>query len=107
MASAAIDIVANVHLPLPLGKQGVLLFLSCALLVISLGLPSWEMVFQSANLQKNHLFDVMFSIIKCYAITGCGCWYWPRSGVRRRFWVGDGRPTAAGVAYSHHKALTR
>ena len=68
MASAAIDIVANVHLPLPLGKQGVLLFLSCALLVISLGLPSWEMVFQSANLQKNHLFDVMFSIIKllCY-----------------------------------------
>ena len=42
-----------------------------------------------------------------YPLTGCGCWYWPRSGVHRRFWVGDGRPTAAGVAYSHHKALTR
>ena len=40
-------------------------------------------------------------------LTGCGCWYWPRSGVHRRFWVGDGRPTAAGVAYSHHKALRR
>ena len=23
------------------------------------------------------------------------------------FWVGDGRPTAAGVAYFHHKALRR
>ena len=23
------------------------------------------------------------------------------------FWVGDGRPTAAGVACSHHKALRR
>ena len=33
-----------------------------------------------------------------YPLTGCGCWYWPRSGVHRRFWVGDGRPTAAGAA---------
>ena len=39
--------------------------------------------------------------------TGCGCCYWPRSGVHRRFWVGDGRPTAAGVAYYYNKALRR
>ena len=36
-----------------------------------------------------------------YPLTGCGCWYWPRSGVHRRFWVGDGRPTAAGVAFHY------
>jgi len=36
-----------------------------------------------------------------------GCWHWPRRGTHRRFWVGDGRPTAAGVAYSHYKALRR
>ena len=34
-------------------------------------------------------------------LTGCGCWYWPRSGVHRRFWVGDGRPTAAGEAFHY------
>ena len=39
--------------------------------------------------------------------TGWGCWHWPRRGTHRRFWVCDGRPTAAGVACSHHKALRR
>ena len=34
-------------------------------------------------------------------LTGWGCWYWPRSGVHRRFWVGDGRPTAAGEAFRY------
>ena len=34
-------------------------------------------------------------------LTGCGCWYWPRSGAHRRFWVGDGRPTAAGEAFRY------
>ena len=43
---------------------------------------------------------------KCFH-TGAGLLALAAERNPQAFWVGDGRPTAASVAYSHHKALRR
>ena len=50
---------------------------------------------------------VIFFLMVRVFIRERGCWHWPRRGTHRRFLVGDGRPTAAGVVCFYIKALRR
>lgn len=35
--------------------------------------------------------------VYCFPYGVQHCWYWPRSGVHRHYWVGVGRPTVADI----------